>query len=159
MIIRGRLFSGLIIIASIFLFASCGKFNDISIKEFNDVKFRGLKQNIVLLSFDIEIDNPNTRKISVFDIEFKAWLNDRELGVFRITEPIKLIPCSKQSYTVPAEIELRTIADAIRIATSGSFESLLDRIEVEGMIKGKSFPVRKKIIIERQSFKSLSSSL
>lgn len=154
-----KLYVGLIFFASLFLFSSCGKFNDISIKELNEVKFRGLKQNVVLLSFNIEIDNPNTRKISVFDIEFKAWLNDRELGVFRITEPIKLIPCSKQSYTVPAEIELRTIADAIRIATSGSFETLLDRIEVEGVIKGKSFPVRKKMRIERQSFKSLSSSL
>ncbi|PKP39374.1 MAG: hypothetical protein CVT98_02045 [Bacteroidetes bacterium HGW-Bacteroidetes-15] len=152
-------FRGLVFVLAVFVFSSCGRYNDISVKDFNDVKFRGLNQNTVMLSFDVEIDNPNTRKISVIDIEFKAWLNNRELGVFRITEAIKLIPCSKQSYFVPAEIELRTIADAIRIATSGSFESLLDKIEVEGEIKAKSFPVRKTIKIERQSFKNLSSSL
>ena len=149
----------LVFLVASLLLSSCGKFNDINIKSFNGVTFRGLKQNVVLISFDIEIDNPNTRKISVTDIEFKAWLNDRELGIFRITETIKLVPCSRQTYAVPAEIELRTIADAFRIVSSGSIESLLDRLEVEGSIKGKSFPVKKTIKISRQPFKNLSSSL
>ncbi|MDX9770741.1 MAG: hypothetical protein RBT19_10270 [Tenuifilaceae bacterium] len=142
-----------------FALTSCGNYNDINVKGVKDVKFRGLKQNVVLLSFEIEIDNPNTRKISVIEIDFKAWLNNRELGSFRVTEPITLIPCSRQTYSVPAEIELRTIADAFRIASSGSLEKLLDRLEVEGKVKGKSFPVRKTIKIERQSLKDISSSL
>lgn len=142
-----------------FALASCGNYNDINVKGVKDVKFRGLKQNVVLISFEIEIDNPNTRKISVIEIDFKAWLNNRELGSFRVTEPITLIPCSRQTYSVPAEIELRTIADAFRIASSGSLEKLLDRLEVEGKVKGKSFPVRKTIKIERQSLKDISSSL
>jgi len=71
------------------LVSGCGRFNDIFIKEVSRVQFRGLQQNVVLLNFDVEIDNPNTRKISVTQIEFKAWLNDRELGMFRIAEPIK----------------------------------------------------------------------
>lgn len=141
------------------LLSSCGRYNDINIKTVNDVKFRGLQQKVVLLSFDVEIDNPNTRKISVTDIEFKAWLNDRELGTFRITETIKLVPCSRQNYIIPAEIELRTIADAFRLATSGSFDTLLERMEIEGVIKGKSFPVRKTIKVDRQPFKNLASSL
>lgn len=157
--LRGIFLRGVIFVFAAFIFSSCGRYNDISIKEVSNVKFLGLKQNVVILSFDIEIDNPNTRKISVFDIEFKAWLNNRELGIFRVTQPIKLTPCSKNYYSVPAEIELRTIADAIRIATSGSIETLLDRIEVEGVIKAKSFPARKKIKVDRQTFKSLSSSL
>ena len=142
-----------------FALTSCGNYNDINVKGVKDVKFRGLKQNVVLISFEIEIDNPNTRKISVIEIDFKAWLNNRELGSFRVTEPITLIPCSRQTYSVPAEIELRTIADAFRIASSGSLEKLLDRLEVEGKVKGKSFPVRKTIKIERQSLKDISSSL
>ncbi len=141
------------------LVSGCGRFNDIFIKEVSRVQFRGLQQNVVLLNFDVEIDNPNTRKISVTQIEFKAWLNDRELGMFRIAEPIKLVPCSRQTYVVPAEIELRTVADAFRLASSGSIESLLDRIEVEGKIKGKSFPVRKTIKVARQPFRNIASSL
>ncbi len=141
------------------LFSSCGRVNEINIKNINEVKFRGLKKNVILLSLEVEIDNPNTRKISITDIEFKAWLNNRELGDFRTTEHIKLIPCSRHTYTVPVEIELITIADAFRLATSGSFENLLDKIEVEGFIKGKAFPVRKKIMLERQPFKNLANSL
>ena len=141
------------------LLSSCGRYNDINIKSVNDVKFRGLQQKVVLLNFNVEIDNPNTKKIAVTDIEFKAWLNDRELGTFRITETIKLVPCSRQNYSIPAEIELRTIADAFRLATSGSLESLLEMMEVEGVIKGRSFPVRKTIKVQRQPFKNLASSL
>lgn len=143
----------------VLLLNGCGRYNDISVKGIKDVKFRGLNQKVILLSFDVEIDNPNTRKISVVEIDFKAWLNNRELGTFRIVEPIKLVPCSKQVYSIPAEIELRTIADAFRLATSGSIEGLLDRLEIEGKIKGKSFPVRKTIKVDRQKFKDLSSSL
>jgi len=141
------------------LLSSCGRYNDININAVNDVKFRGLQQKVVLLNFNVEIDNPNTRKIAVTDIEFKAWLNDREIGTFRISETIKLIPCSRTNYSIPAEIELRTIADAFRLATSGSFDSLLEMMEVEGVIKARSFPVRKTIKVERQPFKNLASSL
>jgi LEA14-like dessication related protein len=141
------------------ILTGCGKVNDINIKSINEVKFRGLKKNIIMLSLEVEIDNPNTRKISITDIEFKAWLNNRELGDFRTTEHIKLIPCSRQPYIIPVEIELITIADAFRLATSGSFESLFDKIEVEGFIKGKSFPIRKKIKLERQPFRNLANTL
>ena len=144
---------------TIILLASCGRINEINVKQINEVKFRGLKQNVILLSLEVEIDNPNTRKITITDIELKAWLNNREIGDFRITEKIKLTPCSLKPYNVPVEIELRTIADAFRLMSSGSIESLLDRIEVEGFIKGKSFPARKKVALPRQPFKNLATSL
>jgi LEA14-like dessication related protein len=147
------------LVITLLIFTGCGRYNDINVKGIKDIKFRGLKQNVVLLSFEIEIDNPNTRKITVIEIDFKAWLNNRELGSFRVTEPIMLVPCSRQTYSVPAEIELRTIADAFRIASSGSIDKLLDKLEVEGKIKGKSFPIRKTIRIERQSLNEISSTL
>ena len=147
------------LVITLLIFTGCGRYNDINVKGIKDIKFRGLKQNVVLLSFEIEIDNPNTRKITVIEIDFKAWLNNRELGSFRVTEPIMLVPCSRQTYSVPAEIELRTIADAFRIASSGSIDKLLDKLEVEGKIKGTSVPIRKTIRIERQSLNEISSTL
>jgi len=145
--------------ASILLFlSSCGKVNDITVKGISDVKLRGIKQNVVMLNLDVEVVNPNKRKITITHIDFKAWLNNRELGDVRITEHIKLEPHSSSRYTVPVEIELRTIADAFRLAT-GSIDDLLDKIEVEGIIKGRSFPVRKKIMVARQPIKNLANSL
>lgn len=153
-LLKGLVFGLVLVVVS-----SCGRYNDIFVKGVSHVQFRGLQQNVVLLSLEVEIDNPNTRKISVTGIEFNAWLSGRELGEFRITEPIKLIPCSKGTYVVPVEIKLRTIADAFRLVSSGSIESLLDRIEVEGKIKGKSFPVRKTFRVVRQPFRNIATSL
>lgn len=139
-------------------FSSCGKVNDISIKSIGKVQLRGINKNTVLLNLDVEVDNPNKRKIAITKIEFKAWLKERELGIFRMTETIKLQPQAVQTYTVPVEIELRTLADAFRLATGG-VDDLLEKIEVEGYIKGRSFPVRKKLTVKRQPFKNLANTL
>ncbi|HZJ74451.1 MAG TPA: LEA type 2 family protein [Perlabentimonas sp.] len=149
----------LLILVTPILLLGCAQFNEISIKGIKDVEFKGLNKKVIMLSFDVEIDNPNTRKISVVEIDFKAWLNGRELGTFKVVEPIRLVPCSKQTYSVPAEIELRTIADAFRIVSSGSLEGLMESIEVEGKVKGRSFPIRKTIKIPRQAIIEMSSSL
>ncbi|MDD4383874.1 MAG: LEA type 2 family protein [Bacteroidales bacterium] len=154
-----NLFQGIGFLLLVLIFTSCGRYNDISVKGVSRVQFRGLQQNVVLLNLDVEIDNPNTRKIAVTNIEFKAWLSGRELGDFRISESIKLIPCSRETYTVPVEIKLRTVADAFKLVSSGSIETLLERIEVEGIIKAKSFPVRKTIKVARQPFRKIAASL
>lgn len=140
------------------LLASCGRVNDINVKGISGVQLRGISKNVVMLNLDVDVENPNKRKITITHIEFQAWLRDRELGKFRITESIKLAPRSNCRYTVPVEIELRTIADAFRLVT-GSVDDLLDIIEVEGYIIGRSFPVRKKIEVARQPFKNLANTL
>ncbi|HOF91194.1 MAG: hypothetical protein WBI34_09625 [Tenuifilaceae bacterium] len=159
---NGRYFSkviSLLIPIAFLLLTGCGKINDISIKSIDEVKLKGLKKNKIMLNLEVVIDNPNTRKISITDIEFKVWMNERALGDFRITDHVKLIPCSRKPYSIPVEIELITIADAFKLFTSGSWDNFLDRIEVEGYIKGKSFPVRRKITIARQPFMNLKNSL
>lgn len=137
--------------------SGCTKVNDIDVRGVKDVKLRGLKQNVVLLSMNLEVDNPNTRKITITHVNFKSWLNQRELGTLEISQKIVLLPCSRGSYPVDVEIKLRTVADALRLM-SGSIEELLDKIEVEGYIKGKTFPFRKTVKIERQPFRNLSGS-
>ncbi|MFP4555954.1 MAG: hypothetical protein ACLFNU_03690 [Bacteroidales bacterium] len=155
--LRGKGFFAILVLA--LLFSSCSRYNYIIVEGIQDVQLRGIKQKVIYLNVDIEIDNPNTRRITVLDINFTAWLNNRELGEFRLAERIKLTPCSKQVYTVPVEIELRTVADAFRLASSGSIERLLKQIEVEGIIKGRSFPVRKRIRIKRQPFIDIAASV
>lgn len=140
------------------ILSGCGKVNDIKITGVSDVTFRGLKQNVVLLTLNIEIDNPNTRKISITEVNFKAWLNERDFGTLSTSGVIALKPCSRSKYPVDVEIKLRTVADAFKLM-GGNFEEILKRIEVEGYIKGKSFPVRKKVVVKRQPFSELAKSL
>lgn len=140
------------------LLAGCGKMNDVTVKGVSDIAFRGLKQNVVLLSLSLEVDNPNNRKITITDVHFKAWMNEREFGTLSTSEKIVLPPCSRSKYPVDVEIRLRTVADAFKLM-GGNFEEILKRIEVEGYIKGKSFPVRKKVVVPRQPFSDLANSL
>ncbi len=140
------------------ILSGCGKVNEIKVVGIKNVQLKGLQKNIIKLNVELEVDNPNPRKITITHVNFKAWLNSRELGTLQTTEKIKLLPCSKNAYPVCVEIKLRTAADALRLM-SGSFDEMLNKIEVEGYIKGKSFPVRKKIVIERQPFSNLGKTL
>ena len=136
---------------------SCRPIDDINITGIKNISLKGLNKNIINLSLDLEIDNPNNRKITVTEVQFNAWLNNRELGTMRSSENIVILPCSKSTYPIQIDVELRTIADALRLFTTPT-NNLLSQIEVEGFIKGRSFPIRKKIDIPRQPFTSLTKS-
>ncbi len=141
------------------MFSSCSVYNDISVDKVDGVKLRGIQKNVVLFNVDLVVDNPNTKKIKVTNIEFKAWLNDRELGDFSITEPIRLIPCSRKTYSVQVEIKLVNVADVFKLANPSGLETLADRIEVEGVIKGRACPIRKTIKVKKQPLRDVLNML
>lgn len=151
--------SFVVVVLSIILTSCAPYYNDISVKNVNGFRLKGIKSKVVDFSFNVEIDNPNTRKISVTSIEFKTWLNNREFGDFALVESVKLIPCSRETYTVHATVKLNSMADVLRLGSMAGLETLADKMEVEGMVKGKSFPVRKTIKIPRQPMSKLSSLL
>lgn len=146
----------LLLISASIMLSGCGRFQGVNIHGFKGVKFRGMKDNKLLLNLKLDVENPNKRRLTIKKFEFKAWLNKRELGNMHNTEKIKLEPKSRVEYEVPVEITLRTAADALKLLGSG--EKLLDQLIVEGYIKGCSFPVSKKIRIEKQPFSQLMNA-
>lgn len=134
-------------------------YNEISVDKVDGFQLRGIQKNNVHFNLDLVVDNPNTQKIKVTKIEFKAWLNDRELGDIVVTEPIKLIPCSRKTYTVPVAISLVSVADVFKLANPAGLETLTDRIEVEGKIRGVSCPIQKTIKVKRQPLKNVIDML
>lgn len=134
-------------------------YNDISVDKVDGFKLRGIQKNSVHFNLDLVVDNPNTQKIRVTKMEFKAWLNDRELGDIILKEPIKLTPCSRKTYTVPVELNLVSVADVFKLANPAGLETLSDRIEVEGKIRGKSCPIQKTIRVKRQPLKNVIEML
>lgn len=148
--IRSRLI--LIIFFSILL-SSCGKFEDIRIQGMKGMNFRGMKDGTLFLTLNLEIENPNNRQIIIKKIHFIAWLKDRELGKLVNSERIVLKPKSKEDFEVPIEIRLRTAADVFKLINIK--EKILDELTIEGYIKGCSFPVSKKLRIEKQPFTNL----
>lgn len=138
------------------LLGGCGKFEKISIHGMKGVKFRGMKDGKILLNLNLEVENPNNKKITISKIYFKAWMNNRELGVLNSTKSIVLKAKSREEFQIPVEIVLRTAADVFKLMTIK--EDLLNQLTVEGFIKGRIFCISKKLRIEKQPFSKLVNS-
>ncbi len=149
-----RLIQFAILISFSLLFSSCGKFKEVNVIGLKEVKLRGMKNKVILLDLSLEVENTNKRRIVISDINFHAWLNDKQLGELRSTEKIILKPDTTQVYTIPVEIELRTMADAFKLM-GGDTDALMERLTVEGYIKGRVFPFSKKIRVEKQPLSQL----
>ncbi len=148
----------ILIVFTLSFLSGCGKMNEIRVTGLKEVSLKGISKNIVQLSVGVEIDNPNNRKITITEIMFKAWLNNRELGTLRVTDPIVIAPCSRNTYPALVELELRSVADALRLLTTPPSD-ILEKVEVEGYIKGRSFPLRRTVEVTRQPFSNLSKSI
>jgi LEA14-like dessication related protein len=146
----------ILVVLSILLLSSCGKFEDIAIHGMKDVKFRGMSNGRILLNITLDIENPNNRKITISKIEFKAWLNNRELGKLKNSKKIVLKSKSREEIEIPVEIVLRTAADAFKLMTLKG--DILEQLTVEGFIKGRTMCISKKIKIEKQPFAQLAKS-
>jgi LEA14-like dessication related protein len=146
----------ILLVISMLLLSSCGKFEDIKIHGLKDFKLRGMKNGRILINLTLDIENPNNRKITISNIHFKAWLNNRELGTLKNSKKIVLLPNTREEHEVPVEIVLRTVADAFKLMTLKG--DILNQLTIEGYIKGRTMCISKKIKIEKQPFTQLVKS-
>jgi len=145
-----------LILASMVLLGGCGKFEDIAVHGVKDVKFRGMKDGKILLSLTLDVENPNNRKITISKIYFIAWMNNRELGKIKNSERIVLKPSTREEYPIQIEIVLRTAADVFKLMNVK--EDIIEKLTVEGYIKGRTMCFSKKLKIEKQLFSKLADS-
>lgn len=151
-----RLTALMLILSTMLLLGGCGKFEKITIHGMKGVKFRGMKDGRILLNLNLEIENPNSKKITISKIYFKAWMNNRELGVLNSTKSTVLKAKSREEFQIPVEIVLRTAADVFKLMNIK--EDLLNQLTIEGYIKGRTLCISKKIRIEKQPFSKLVNS-
>lgn len=148
-----RFIAAFVLILMILMVGCATKFQDIKINGINKVEYNGLKDGVVKLNLAVGIENPNSKRVTVKEVEFKSWIKNRELGTVRVKNRIEVPPNSSQIYSIPVEVKLNSSADALKLMISG--EKILTMITVEGFVKGVSFPVVKKIKIPRQSLSNL----
>jgi LEA14-like dessication related protein len=146
----------MLILTTMLLLGGCGRFEKISIHGMKGVKFRGMKDGKILLNLNLEVENPNNKKITISKIYLKAWMNNRELGVLNSTKSIVLKAKSREEFQIPVEIVLRTAADVFKLMNIK--EDLLNQLTIEGFIKGRIFCISKKLKIEKQPFTKLVNS-
>jgi len=145
-----------LIISSMILLGSCGKFEDVAIHGIKNFKLRGIKDGKVLINLTLDIENPNNKKITISKIYLKAWMNNRELGVLQNAEKIVMKPNSRAEYLIPVEIVLRTAADVFKLTSIK--EDIITQLTIEGFIKGRALCISKKVKIEKQPFSKLMNS-
>jgi LEA14-like dessication related protein len=143
-------------ISTMIIMSGCGKFDDIAIHGMKGFKLRGIKDGRVLINLTLDIENPNSRKITISKIYLKAWMNNRVLGVLKNSKKIVMKPNSRGEYTIPVEIVLRTAADIFKFTSIK--EDMLNQLTVEGFIKGRTLCISKKVNIEKQPFTKLVNS-
>lgn len=146
----------ILVVITMLLASSCGKFESIAIHGMKDFKFRGMKDGCILVNVTLDIENPNNRKITISKIHFKVWLKNKELGTLMNSEKIVLDPNSRQEVQIPIEIKLRTAADAFKLMTIK--DDILNQLTVEGFIKGRTMCISKKLRIDKQPFSDLAKS-
>ncbi|NVO10411.1 MAG: hypothetical protein HXX16_10660 [Bacteroidales bacterium] len=151
-----RLTALMLILTTMLLLGGCGRFEKISIHGMKGVKFRGMKDGRILLNLNLEVENPNNKKITISKIYLKAWMNNRELGVLNSTKSIVLKAKSREEFQIPVEIVLRTAADVFKLMNIK--DDLLNQLTIEGFIKGRIFCISKKLKIEKQPFSKLVNS-
>lgn len=144
----------ILVVITMLLTSSCGKFEGIAIHGMKDFKFRGMKDGHILINVTFDIENPNNRKITISSIHFKTWLKNRELGTIKNSKKIVLKPNSREEIEVPIEIVLRTAADAFKLMSIK--DDVLNQLSIEGFLKGRSMCISKKIRFEKQPFTELA---
>ncbi|HBI81918.1 MAG TPA: hypothetical protein DDY04_08270 [Bacteroidales bacterium] len=143
-------------IIALLVFTGCTGYNELSIHGIKEYKLRGIKDGVIYLNLNIDIENANRNAIKINHIYFKAWLNNREIGKLASSHKVKIEGKIRKDYEIPIEIVLRTPADAFKLLGEG--KNLINSIEVEGYIKGGRFPMVKRISIPRQPLSQLANS-
>lgn len=130
------------------LLTSCGKVEDIEIREVKSFEFKGIASNTANFSADILIFNPNRYKIKIKEIDVKVLADNTYIGRMICNEEV-IIPSNSET--------LLNIPCGIRIANIFSGASTLYRltnknnvkVELDGTVTAQVKMIKKKIKINR----------
>jgi LEA14-like dessication related protein len=138
-------------------FSSCAKLEEIKVK---DAKIKNVAFNTmteVTLDLVLTVENPNTKKISIDNVELDAWLGETHLGLVETLKKTALPP----SFTGDVEIPLQLTCSNLKalMAIANDFDKIFDKFEVTGFAKIKMGAFVRKHKIERTTIKKLLQDL
>jgi len=136
-------------LALVFMFPSCYSWQEVEVGDVEEVKFKGLVDNHLLLEIMVPVKNPNRREITVTEMYLDIYLNGEEFGNVLNSKDIVLAPDSEEIYTLPVEIEITGLKKGIM-----SFISILqDRavdMELKGYVVAGSGIMKKKFFVDEK---------
>ena len=88
------------------LLSSCGNFSKITVGEVKDFTVNGFKDNALLASVSVPVDNPTHHKITITEIDLKVYMNNQYLGKVNTIEPVVLPSKSYGNYDIDLKIRV-----------------------------------------------------
>lgn len=138
------------------LLSGCGDSDTVRVHGMKGVKFVSLDSKTLCFNLTLDAENTKCGTVKLKDVNFTAWLGERELGTIKTTEKIKLKGRRRSDCVVPVQLELNTLADALKLTNLN--ERLLSQIKVEGSMRGSHMLVSKKIHVDKQPLLDLIKS-
>lgn len=147
-----RKFFQLSIIAILLLsLNSCFKYEEVTITNIKHVKLLEFSKKGLLVESEIQINNPNSFKLSVVDSEFDVYIKGTKLAKAKIDNKISLSKNSNDYHKVVMRSDYEDFADgALMNMLTLTFGSKEVDFKVDGFITGKAFFITKKVAISHE---------
>ncbi len=139
----------MIIIMSTF-FTSCITFEEVKLKQINDLKVEKIGFGALDLSVNAEIFNPNTFDITIKEAAFDIQFQEIDLGTTNLRKGFKINSKSTDNHRIfftldMSKINPTNLPKLMKLVSSGGNE--VD-VKVSGELKGKALLITKTFPVE-----------
>jgi LEA14-like dessication related protein len=97
-----------LLLTSLF-FISCGKFEDITLGDLQNVEVAGFEDNYLKLNVEVPIENPTLHRINIKAIDVRVFINQQYIGKLIVDEQVLIKSKSSKVYQLPVKIRLANI--------------------------------------------------
>lgn len=137
-----------ILLVSLVLTA-CSNISEVEISNVNDLSFVGFENNLVNLTLNVKVNNPNNFNIKVKAMELKIYANNIYLGRLQSNNQTIINRKSEENYTMELQLRLANVFSGfstfLAIKNAGQAN-----IRIEGSITGRSLLWKKTVPIDEQ---------
>lgn len=143
---------GMAILLPFLLLSSCVSYDEVKITNIKQVDLKNFVGKEILLSAEVEIENPNSYSISVTDSDFDISTGNKLLGNFKIDNKVNIPKASKEYHELVFKVNMDDLAPGaqntlLKMVLSGKQEMDL---KVDGYIEAKAFLLKRKFPISFQ---------
>lgn len=130
------------------LLFSCGKFEEIEIRDLRDFNFEGVVGNNAKFSADILVYNPNREKIKIKMIDMKVLVDNVYLGTMICEDEIVIPKKAESLVNIPCGLKIANIfsgaSTLYRLANEDSI-----KVSLDGTVTAQVKMITKKVKITR----------
>lgn len=142
---------GYLMLCFMFLLVSCSKINEVEIRNADNLRYSGFRNNNVEFEVDIQVYNPSHHKIKVKEIDVKLLVNDMYIGRLQIAEEFQILPQSNEYIRVPFRLKIANLFTGLSTISKLYNQKNL-KVEVDGFVTAKTAFYRKKINVNEITY-------